>query len=65
MVESGAGVTLSVNQEIVASELVRILVGSIGLILAVPFTTIIAAWWYDTHEPERGERVIDGHVHRH
>jgi uncharacterized membrane protein len=65
MVESGAGVILSVNQEIVASELVRILVGSIGLILAVPFTTVIAAWWYDTHEPERGQRVIDGHVHRH
>lgn len=34
------------NQEIVAAELVRIIIGSIGIILAVPFTTALAAWWY-------------------
>jgi len=32
-----------INYEIVAEEVVRALVGSIGLILAVPFTTLIAA----------------------
>ena len=32
-----------INYEIVADEIVRTLVGSIGLILAVPITTLIAA----------------------
>jgi uncharacterized membrane protein len=32
-----------INYEIIASEIVRTLVGSIGLILAVPITTTIAA----------------------
>lgn len=34
----------TVNQEIFASEIVRTMVGSIGLILAVPVTTLIAIW---------------------
>ena len=32
-----------VNYEIIADEIVRTLVGSIGLVLAVPITTVIAA----------------------
>lgn len=32
------------NYEIIADEVVRTLVGSIGLILAVPITTLLAAW---------------------
>lgn len=35
---------LTINQEIFATEIVRTLVGSIGLILAVPITTAIAVW---------------------
>lgn len=35
-----------INYELIAEEIIRILVGSIGLILAVPITTIIAANWY-------------------
>ncbi len=34
------------NNEIIATEIVRALVGSIGLILAVPISTFIASWWY-------------------
>lgn len=34
------------NYEPVAEEIVRTLVGSIGLVLAVPMTTFIAAYWY-------------------
>lgn len=34
------------NYEAVAEEIVRTLVGSIGLVTAVPLTTIIAAYWY-------------------
>lgn len=35
-----------INYELIAEEIIRTLVGSIGLILAVPITTIIAASWY-------------------
>ncbi len=34
-----------INYEIVAGEIVRTLVGSLGLILAVPITTLLAAVW--------------------
>lgn len=34
------------NYEMIAEEIIRTLVGSIGLILAVPITTLIAANWY-------------------
>ena len=34
----------AVNLEVVAREIVAILVGSIGLIAAVPMTTALAAW---------------------
>jgi len=37
-------VGLSVNEEIVAVEVVRTIVGSIGILLAVPITTAIACW---------------------
>jgi len=53
---------LLVNQEMVAAEIVRIIVGSIGLILAVPLTTLAAAWWYSGHSV--GE-FSDGHSHHH
>lgn len=35
---------LTLNQELFATEIVRTIVGSIGLILAVPLTTAIAVW---------------------
>lgn len=35
-----------VNYEMIAEEIIRTLIGSIGLILAVPITTFIAAGWY-------------------
>jgi uncharacterized membrane protein len=34
------------NYETVAEEIVRTLVGSIGLVSAVPLTTLVAAYWY-------------------
>jgi uncharacterized membrane protein len=36
--------SLSVNEEIIAVEVVRTIVGSIGILLAVPATTAIAVW---------------------
>jgi uncharacterized membrane protein len=37
--------SLTVNEEIIAVEVVRTLVGGIGILLAVPATTAIAAWF--------------------
>lgn len=51
------------NQEVVAAELVRIIVGSIGLILAVPLTTLIASWWFGTHGVD--EKALSSHSHSH
>lgn len=45
---SEAGALELLNYEAVAEEIVRTLVGSIGLITAVPITTIIAAYWYQS-----------------
>jgi uncharacterized membrane protein len=41
----------ALNLELVATEIVHTLVGSIGLILAVPLTTLLAATWF------RGDRL--------
>jgi len=54
---------MSINQEVIASELIRIIIGSMGLVLAVPLTTVIAAWYF------RDKVLVDevhascGHVH--
>ncbi len=38
-----------VNYEAMATEIVRTLAGSIGLILSVPISTLVAVWWYKSH----------------
>jgi uncharacterized membrane protein len=35
----------AVNNESIATEIVRTLSGSIGIVLAVPISTLIAVWW--------------------
>ena len=47
---------LILNSELVATEIVRSVVGSLGLILAVPLTTAIAVWFNvkSTHPHEAG-----------
>ena len=47
------------NSEFIAEELVRTLVGSTALILAVPITTVIAAYYF-CHHPATG---LKGHQH--
>lgn len=42
---SSESIFLSMNREIFATEIVRTMVGSIGLVLAVPITTAIAVWY--------------------
>lgn len=55
---------LTLNQEVVAAEFVRIIVGSIGLILAVPLTTLLAAWWFSNHEVDETD-ITSSHSHHH
>ncbi len=52
------------NQEVVAAELLRIIVGSIGLILAVPLTTLVAAWYYQRQEFDENVE-LSSHAHHH
>jgi uncharacterized membrane protein len=51
-VSSSQPLHLMLNQEIFATEIVRTLVGSIGLILAVPITTAIAVWMLARKNPD-------------
>lgn len=44
-----------INYEVVATEIVRTLVGSIGLALAVPITTFLAAYFYKKNAPSKAD----------
>lgn len=59
---SNSPLYFTLNQEVIAAELARILIGSIGLILAVPFTTAVAAWWFGNREVDNSH---SGHYHHH
>ncbi|MCK4554049.1 YibE/F family protein, partial [Candidatus Parcubacteria bacterium] len=41
-----AGWMQVINNEAIATEIVRTLAGSIGLILSVPIATAVAVWWF-------------------
>lgn len=59
-----SSMSLILNQEVVATELLRIIVGSIGLILAVPTTTMVAAWYYQNKTVDEVEDSSHcGHHH--
>ena len=58
------GFLYAVNSEVFATEIVRILIGSIGLILAVPITTLTAS--YLLKDSERIRRAAsEHHGHKH
>lgn len=48
-IEEGSNMLMTLNSESIIEEIVRMLAGSISLILTVPITTGIAAWYYGTH----------------
>ena len=60
---SNSEIWLILNQEVVAAELLRIIIGSIGLILAVPATTLAAAWYY--HDRVVLDDMEHAHHHHH
>jgi uncharacterized membrane protein len=61
---SGYGLAYSVNSEIFATEIVRILIGSIGLVLGVPITTLIASYFLHGRV-QPGPSGHEGHSHSH
>jgi uncharacterized membrane protein len=52
-----------VNSEAISEEIVRTLVGSICLILAVPITTALAASFYDRRKTDPREATTEAHHH--
>ena len=63
---SDAPVVELINREAIATEIIRSCVGSVGLLLAVPLTTIIAIMLmkHETYVGETSTSVI-GHTHHH
>ncbi len=59
-----AGFLQTLNMEIVATEVVHTLVGSLGLILGVPLTTLIAALLFRGDKLKISEGELD-HAHHH
>ncbi len=59
-VDASQGISQTLNLEFMAEEIVRTLVGSIGLVLAVPITTLLASFVYN-----KMENVELDHEHSH
>ena len=55
---------MTFNQEMVVAEILRIIVGSIGLILTVPLTTALAAWYFQDKDVEETGPIAQC-AHRH
>lgn len=62
---SGTGIGTIINGELFATEIVRILVGSSGLILAVPITTLIASYMLEKQRSNQVGRSEHTHHHHH
>lgn len=59
------GVMYALNSELFATEIIRILIGSIGLILAVPITTLIASYMLSESYAVSRPHTEHGHTHSH
>src|ERR1700686_3362942 len=57
------GWAFTINSEIIATEIIRILIGSIGLILGVPITTLIASYMLSAHM--KSSQTDEIHMHHH
>lgn len=63
MPDSSGTVLSMLNGETVATEIVRILIGSIGIILAVPVTTLVSTFILEKHRSKL--ETEPGHAHHH
>lgn len=64
-VQSDMDPAMTVNKEIFATEIVRMMVGSIGLILAVPITSAIAVYMLKGRVQKAPRHSGGGHGHSH
>ncbi len=55
--------SMSINTELFATEIVRTIVGSIGLILAVPIVTLLAVVYLKDYTPKHLHTHTHGHSH--
>ncbi len=62
---SDASFLTSINQEVIAAELVRIMVGSMGLVLTVPFTSLLAAYYFHNRHVDSHSSPLHSHPHHH
>lgn len=60
---ASSGLSMSLNTELFATEIVRTIVGSIGLILAVPIVTALAVFYLKDYKPKHGHTHSHGHSH--
>lgn len=51
------------NSEFVAEEIIRTLIGSLALILAVPIATYLASYFFAKYKAEENETSPDYHIH--
>ncbi len=59
---ASSNVTMAINTEMFATEIVRTIVGSIGLVLTVPIVTLVAVFALQKYEPKHHH---NGHSHTH
>lgn len=60
---SDSSIASIINQEIFATEIIRTIVGSIGLILTVPITTLLAVYFLKGYKGKHSHSHSHGHVH--
>lgn len=58
---TSSSVSMAINTELFATEIVRTIVGSIGLILAVPIVTLLAVFYLKGYTPKHAHT----HAHHH
>jgi len=57
---AASSVSMAINSELFATEIVRTIIGSIGLVLTVPIVTLLAVMYLKDYEPTH-----TGHSHSH
>jgi uncharacterized membrane protein len=54
---------VNINNEVISEEIVRTIVGSTGLVLAVPLSTLLAAFWFKKTQSLNKKRVQIAQAH--
>jgi uncharacterized membrane protein len=54
---------MTINTELFATEIIRTIVGSIGLVMAVPIVTLLASYYLKGYTPKRTQAHSHSHTH--